>query len=487
MNLGREIAPAAVVGRPGFRLYPGPVAGAILAIPFAGVAVWGFTTFRGALSPGFSWFIAACAGLMVLLSLVTTAFWLRFGVTLSLHELGVVLNGHEIPYAEIDSLTVRDRRRFDDNALTRALVRTVTIAAGGRTVKAQFLVRPWEALDPMLDHIAARAAAAPRPRAGKGWRIEQGTFVARRERVPLSEISAAGVFERDVRLWRHREEEHFFAVRYQSKNARVLLALVGDRAAEIAPEPEPTQGAGIGRLLFARRTTFWSVLGNAVIALFILGLAWMALERYLGLDMELAIGIAVGGAVLWMANAIYRRSVHYRFHERAVVRSSALGTRTLAYANAASMKWGEAGITFEHMIPMGLTVRGRLVPDDGSRPLTIILHAFRVDDPDLLAVRNAISAHIAENMHRRVLRGERVPWTSKAMFTPEGLVVKGEILPYDGSVTVHFHDGWLMFFRGNDTRRPFALLSASDENFYPGWMLFQSAADREEVRDQSAR
>lgn len=486
MNLGSEIAPVAVIGRPGFRLYPGPASGAILAVPFAGVAVWGFTTFRGALSPGFYWFLAAGAALLALLSAVTTAFWLRFGVTLSLRELGVVLNGHEIPYAEIDSLTVHDKRRYDDTAVTRAVTRTVTIETAGRQVRAQYVARPWEVLDHMLDHIAQRVAGSPRPRDGKGWRIEQGTLVVRGERVPLPAISAAGVFERDVRLWRHRDEEHFFAVPYDSKNARVLLALASNPATEAHPQPEPVHSAGIGRLLFARRTSIASVLGEGVIAVFIFGLVWMGLERYLGFDMELAVGIAVGGAVLWMMNALYRRSLRYRFHERAVVRSSALGTRTLAYANVASMKWGATATSLEHAIPMGTTVKAKLVPDDGSPALSIALHRFRGDDADLLAVRNAISAHIAEAMHRRVLRGERVPWTSKAAFTPEGLVLKGEIVPYDGSVTVHFHDGWLMFYR-NDARRPFALLSASEENFYPGLMLFESAADRGDVRDRSAR
>jgi hypothetical protein len=138
------------------------------------------------------------------------------------------------------------------------------------------------------------------------------------------------------------------------------------------------------------------------------------------------------------------------------------------------------------VIPMGTTVRAKLVPDDGSRALTIDLHTFRGDDPDLLAVRNAMAAHVAETMHRRVLSGERVPWTSKATFTPEGLVVKGKILPYDGSVTVHFHDGWFMFYRDN-ARTPFALLSASDENFYPGLMLFESTANSGDARQRSAR
>lgn len=71
--LGREIAPAITIGRPGVRHYPAPVSGVIIALPFAGIAYFGFTTFRGALSPGFYWFMVWCAALLVLLSAVTTS------------------------------------------------------------------------------------------------------------------------------------------------------------------------------------------------------------------------------------------------------------------------------------------------------------------------------------------------------------------------------------------------------------------------------
>ncbi len=405
--LGREIAPTITIGRPGFRHYPAPAGGVILALPVAGVAYFGFSTFRGALSPGFYWFIAGCAALLVLLSAVTTFFWIRFGVTISLRELGVAITArgkeHELRYADIDAITIRDKHRYDDKRMVAALTRTIVVEAEGRVIKAQSVAPPQEALDHVLDALVERIAEHPRSRAGRGWSVDQSTLEARRERVPLSAIAAAGVFEREVRLWKHHDEQHFFSVPYESKNARVLLALA-QRGASAAAHVEPASSSGIGRLLFARRTTLLSGAGNTIMAAFGLGLVWMCLERYLHVDPQLALGAVIGGFVLWIFYSIYRATVRYRFHERAVVRTSLLGTRTLAYANVAVMRWNASTTMLEHVIPLGTTVKAKLIPDDGSPALSVRLHHFRSNDGDLPHVRRAIAHHIAHGLRARLDR-----------------------------------------------------------------------------------
>jgi hypothetical protein len=471
-TLGRELVPAVAIGRPRFREYPGPLGLALLSLPIGGFTAYGFFSFRGALSPGFYWFLAGCTALLLAGSLVTTVRWLRFGLTLSLRELGIVLNGQEIPYAGIDAFTVRDRRRFDETATVRVLKRTILIETGGRTVKVQYVANPSAALDETLNAIAQRVAAEPRPRAGKGWRFEQESLVVRDERTPLSAVSAAGVFEREVRLWRHRDEEHFFAAPYDSKNARVLLAMALARSVPATPTSQPPSASGLGRLLFARSTSIWSVFGNTIMAVFLLALGWMCLERYLHLSTELALGIVTGGFVLWIFYSMYRVSLRYRFHERAVVRISPLGTRTLAYANVASLRWSASVASIEHAIPMGTTVKATLVPDDGSPAVSIRLHRFRGDDAGLAAVRTAIAERIAETLRARLDRGEDVPWTSKATFTRDGLRLKRDVLlPYDVPIGIHSNDGYLMLYRDN-WRKPLVILTASDDNFYPGLALF---------------
>ena len=385
MSLGGEVLPAVTIGRPRFRDYPGPPTAAILFLPFAALAAFGFLTFRAQLSPGFYWFMAIGAAFLLLGALITFAIWLRFGVTLSLRELGVVIDTRAIPYASIDALTIRDKRRYDETATVRVLTRTIAIEAAGRKVKAVFVARPAEALDEVLDALAARIAAVPRPRAGKGWRIDQNTLHVRETRTPLSTITAAGIFDGEVRLWRDRDERPFLSVPVDSKNARVLVAALPPTA-----NRQPPTTPGLGRLLFSRRTTIASVVGNTILAAFVIALAWFCVARFLPQFRGVGDGIAIGAAVLWFLHATYRATVRYHFHEHAVVRRSLLGTRTVAYANVAAMEWRETVTVLEHAIPMGTTVRAKLVPNDGTAPLDITLHRFRGTDGDLEPLREAI-------------------------------------------------------------------------------------------------
>lgn len=59
MSLGHEAQPAVTIGRPRFRDTPGPPTAAILFVPFAALAAFGYLTYRAAqLSPGFCRFMA---------------------------------------------------------------------------------------------------------------------------------------------------------------------------------------------------------------------------------------------------------------------------------------------------------------------------------------------------------------------------------------------------------------------------------------------
>lgn len=483
--LGREIAPPVAIGRPRFRYYPGPPTAAIVALPFLALTLFGYLTFRASRSPGFFQFMAVCTALMIAMAVGTFLIWRRMGVTLSLRELGVMLNGREIRYAEIDAITVYDKRRYDETAAVRSLTRTITIETTSGKVKALYVALPQDALDDALETLVVRVAAESRARKGKGWHVEQAAFEGRGQRVPLSAISAAGVFEREVRLWQHREEHHFFSVPYDTRNARVLLALA-ERGASTAPaqaHAETAPAVGFGRLLFSRRTSLISGAGNTILAAFGLAMLWMVLEHYLHVPMDIAVRVAAGGFVLWIFYSLYRATVRYRFHERGLVRISRFGSRTLAYANVAAMVWSESSTTLEHAIPMGTTVKAKLLPDDGSRAVSIRLHRFRNNDGDLEPVRSAIARHVAASMHRRLERGEDVPWTDKATFTRQGIALKKEIVRYDQPIGVLVRHGYLMLYR-ESWRKPLVQLPVNGANFHPGLALFESLMARVVTQDE---
>ena len=475
-SLGREIAQPVSIGRPGFRQYPGPATGAILAIPFAAISIWGFATFRASASPMFFYLLSASTGLLLLMSLVTTFFWFRFGMTLSLHELGATLTTrgkeHEIRYADVDALTVRDKRRYDERAVVRVLTRTILIETAGGTVKAQFVASPRETFDETLNLYAERIAAQSRPREGKGWRVDLSTLHARGNTVPLSTITAAGLVERDVRLWKNRETHPFLSIPHDSTNARVLLALASRiQAIEATPVIETSApSSGLGRLLFDRRTSLSSVFGNTLIAAFAIACAFGLIIKFVPAFIPHFKAPAIGVFALWLIYAFHRATVRYRFHERALVRSTLFSSRTLAYSDVASMRWHLSSTSLEHAIPMGTTTKATLVPDDGSSAVSIRLHRFRGEDHDLAAVRQAIAQNIANKLREEFDRGNEVAWTKDAKFTRDGVAVKKQLFAYDEPIGILIRGGYLMFYR-ESWNKPLAILDAGGVNFYSGLIL----------------
>ena len=240
-------------------------------------------------------------------------------------------------------------------------------------------------------------------------------------------------------------------------------------AAPVIEEPEPT--TGIGRLLYDRHTSVSSVFGNTIMATFVIAciygliIGWAPrLVPYYPLP-------AIVAFVSWILYSMHRVMVRYRFHERAVVRTSLFGSRTLAYTDVASMSWHQSAATLEGAVPLGTTVKAKLIPDDGPSAFSIRLHRYRGDDYDLGAVRHAIAHVIADKMHAQLERGHDVQWTKDATFTREGLVVKKRhVLSYDQPIGMLFNQGWLIFFR-ESWRKPLAILDAGGMNFYPGLIV----------------
>jgi len=493
--LGRELEPPIVMPRPRFRFYPGPVVCGVAFLLLAALAAFGLLTFRATLSPGFYQLIAGCAVLMLVLCILSTWWWLRLGVTMSLRELGVVLITHKrqysILYADIDAVTIADSRRYDERRAVVAFNRTVTVEANGRKTRATYVALPNDALDPLLDRLAARVAAEPRPRSGDGWTVDLATLRWRGSDVPLHAIGKTGVFDGAVRLWLRGEDMHFASVPLSSRNAHVFLHLAQRGAAASPPVASPSSSTkGLGRLLFTRRTSATSVVFNTIIAFSVLWLAMLSVERFLeAVPMPAARGVLLGIGVLVVLRAIYRLTMRYRFHERGLTRTSIVGNRTLLYGQIRAMTWAETTTIIEG-IATGTSVVAKLVPDDGTTPLVVRIHRFRAGDPDIVPLRHTIARSIGTHLREHLERDGRVPWTKDATFTAAGLEVKTglfggntTLLPYDQPIGIRFSDGFLHLFREN-WKKPLAILPASGENFYPGLALFEMLMENVTVPEE---
>jgi len=188
-------------------------------------------------------------------------------------------------------------------------------------------------------------------------------------------------------------------------------------------------------------------------------------------------------------HALYRITTRYRFHERGLTRSTLLGDRTMLYGQVESMTWRETVTMINHAIAIGTTMKIRLA-GAGEKPLQVKVHRFRGTDADLEPVRRAIAHNIALRLRQTLEREGRVAWTRDATFLREGLEVKTgllgnkpALLPYDQPLGVQYSGAYLNIHR--DTwRKPFVLLDARAENFYPGLTLFGMLMQRVNPLDE---
>lgn len=478
--------PAVSIGIPPLRFYPVPAVCWPFGIFFALTAGWGWATGRGALSPGFWKLWTAFSAVFLFGAIYGMVRRRQLQIAMSLRELGVaIVSGgrktYAIRYSDIDALTVSDFIRGDERRNAVALTRSITIHAD-RKIQADYVALPQgDPLDPLLDELTARIAAQPRQRDGRGWTIERETLIAGGEGVPMSAIASAGVFDKEVRLWRRGEDFPFLSVPYFSRNARVLLRMATD-ASKRAPLHATVSGvatadaSGIGRVLFTRRTSPFSQL---FLTAAILGALWvflLAVDKNAPEFHQLARGAALGLAVLSLLGMIHRLSTRYRFHERALVRATLLGNRTLMYRDIEAMSWSQSVTLVEHAIYAGTSLKVNLRPSDGSPQLKLRLYRFRGEDRDLERVRDVIAKSIAHQMYEQVRQGRRVPWTKSATFAVDALEIRKQRLPYGQPLQLHAgRDGYLVLYR-DTIRKPLGMLRTSGPNFYPGLMLFDMLA-----------
>jgi len=468
-----------VIPPPPLRLYRGPVVCWPIALLFATFAAWGFATGRGRLSPGFFWFMAAAAALMFVIAVGTTIRRKQLQLTMSLSERGVTLvsgnREHALAYRDVDSLTVVESDRYDDHRNVIALNRTITLQAEGTRAKASYVAESDDPLEALLQQLVERMARERRNRAGDGWSIEQEMLITGRERFPLSMISAAGVFDREVRIWRRGSSTPILTVPLSSRNARLLLHLAGEaQSAASAHAP----AANDDLQLFTRRTSLASVLFQSALGGVAVWLAQYAVEVKAPAFAAMADKLAIAAALLLAIAALHRLTRTYEFHQHAVTRRTWFGSRTFRYDDAAALTWNERSTYLNHAIYLGTKMKVTLASADG-KPFAIDLHRFRAEDEELVTLRRLLAGKIALRLHQEWKHGDRIVWTSGAAFTTIGLEVKTgllgntrELLSYGQPLHALFSDGYLVLYRDHWTQ-PLATLEIAQANFYPGLALFE--------------
>src|SRR5262245_1395295 len=337
-----------VAPRPRFGIYPGP----ILA-PVVGVLTLLFSIFiwsRDSSNASIATFFFAITAMMFVLSAITIARYLGYRVTAAVHDHAVVFNGREFRFDQIDFVTLRDRARVPQMGGITMVERTLTIApVDGKKKSFVWIAEGHDPIAPVVEFLHRRLAdeAPRRTLHGKRWSIVQMTLQTQDDMTPLSTLSGAGIYDREVRLWRRGETTPFFAAPVTSENAHVLLRVAEDAVAKAPPAPAaaPTAAAGddagLGRLLFARKPSgFVNVFSSIIYGLFGVAMALYAADH---IDPQLdkpAIYLASAIAIFFVLRALHSFTVRYRFYELGVISTYVGGRREVRYADVESMSWG---------------------------------------------------------------------------------------------------------------------------------------------------
>jgi hypothetical protein len=391
----------------------------------------------------------------------------RFGGTIELLADHVVVQGRAIPLDAVDALTIIDRERPVDAIVFR------TVRIGPHRMQYVFDIDD-DPLEDVLGELIERLAKRPRIE-GDGWTLEGPMLRTRGGRTIAAATASIGVFDRRLRVWDGAERVASFSIPKSSRNALVLAHALSAHALQRPPARDD-----LGRLLFTRHPSrFEEVVKAVVFVPLALATAWAVIHRFAPELTEVARWLIVVVMLLALLRAAWNAAIRYEIHDGGIRRVTPLGgERTLLTRDVQRMRWREVR-KFIKGAYSGTSLRATLHGDDGQPPLKLRMRTFRAADHNMHAVRERVARAVAERLRRELMATGRVPWTSRMHLTATGLELKlgvsssqVEHIPYDQPFGMMLNDGYLIFYR-QSWRDPAAVINSSEENFFPGFELYE--------------
>lgn len=292
------------------------------------------------------------------------------------------------------------------------------------------------------------------------------------EVIPISEIAAIEVRDGKMGIWRRGEERPSARLNPDGRNAWLLPRLL-EKQLMAASQTEIPAGS-LGRILF-QRAPGKVVLVLAVLAFLpiLIGLPAMfvAPARLAGLAIILfGVLLQVAALLLWLSR--------FTVHEAGVVKSGLFGTRTVFFADVASLSYGKTR-HYHKGAYAGTATRIRLHPRPGAGRAVTYRGSSHGDDEELDDLQETISRLLGAKMLERLQRGEEVAWTNNLAFAMEGIryrpaglfTAKGmKLLPYDAYQGMNIDEAFFYLFEKNRTA---ALMKERTDspNFFPGYFV----------------
>ena len=406
-----------------------------------------------------------------------------------------------------------ERRHADDDVLSMALIHRKNYSAGLlKSVTRRFVVWVPSALPlperlEMVNHIgkgkadplaglidrlsellfqrAKETLADGQSVLGEGWTLQEDTLSLRVKEefltCPLADLTAVGLVDNNVCVWRTGQEEAFARVPRKSANAFLLERLLEE---ELAQRPKPTsspEDTGLGRIIFERRPNKGSTLVVATVGVVFLVVAGLigAIE---GLNQFPWLLGCLGGSGLMLFLGLYLRRATFRCHQFGVHQESLFGNRTLRYADVAAFSYSAVrqfhngaycGTNFSLSFEPMPECAGQRISHTVSLP-----HA----DQELESLRDQVSRIIADRMAAQLQAQKPVAWTKSLQFLPNGIEYQRRswlgrqeplFIPFQEIHSYQIRQG-RFFLWVRLQKKPVVKVPMTQSNFFPGYFLLMS-------------
>ena len=289
-------------------------------------------------------------------------------------------------------------------------------------------------MERLLEQVLHRAVDllnAGQTFSGRGWKIDRQTLVfetkAEPRHCPLDEIVMTAIVDQDLCLWRRNHDEAWARVKIDDVNAPVLKCLLDARLSD-RPQETPSDGEGLGRVVFERKSgaveTFLLALASFTLMLLGTGLLYGALT---GRNRGEQVGLTVGGIAILLAaiacllGFLHFRRFAFRCHQFGLIKRGLFNERKIRYQHVEAFTFKATRVyvnaVYSHT-SLGLDFEPDA--DHQSQRIQYTVSVPQVDE-ELIRLRDQIAAMIGTRIWHAVDAGQKVEWTPALSFHQQHL------------------------------------------------------------------
>ena len=313
------------------------------------------------------------------------------------------------------------------------------------------------------------------------------------------------IVEDKLNIWKVGEDAPVFKRPFSDKNVYPLsLALDGripnrqtdvqtdminntGEASLVAGTMGPSSGseAGLGRIIFERKTTTELVLLGFVAAV-IAFLGYQvsgdrsAVPNY--------VFFALAGALTLYAFSLWGKGLECR--ERGVVKTSVFGKKELRYDQLAGFKFGKTAVYVNNVF-QGYKIDLKFRPKSEFNGGSTISYKKKIKEGDtvLESFCSQVSSILAQEMFEELKTSGKTEWTKTLELRADGLVYRPTGLlggakepiqiPYGNILKYDVNDGRFLLWVNEKPKSVTIGEPVEQENFFPGFAVFQSIVPSE--------